>query len=65
MCIRDRWKDVKINILDTPGQFDFAAGLYEGISAAESVVLALPAKDGVQVGTIKAYSCLLYTSRCV
>ena len=32
-----QWKDVKINILDTPGQFDFAAGLYEGISAAESV----------------------------
>lgn len=50
-----QWKDVKINILDTPGQFDFAAGLYEGISAAESVVIALPAKDGVQVGTIKAY----------
>ena len=50
-----QWKDVKINILDTPGQFDFAAGLYEGINAAESVVIALPAKDGVQVGTIKAY----------
>ena len=49
------WDNVKINILDTPGQFDFAAGLYEGISAAESVVIALPAKDGVQVGTIKAY----------
>lgn len=51
-----QWKDVKINILDTPGQFDFAAGMYEGISAAESVVIALPAKDGVQVGTIKAYN---------
>ena len=50
-----QWKDVKINILDTPGQFDFAAGMYEGISAAESVVITLPAKDGVQVGTIKAY----------
>ncbi len=50
-----QWKDVKINILDTPGQFDFAAGMYEGLSAAESAVIALPAKDGVQVGTIKAY----------
>lgn len=50
-----QWKDVKINILDTPGQFDFAAGMYEGISAAESVVITLPAKDGVQVGTVKAY----------
>ena len=50
-----QWKDVKINILDTPGQFDFAAGMYEGLSAAESAVITLPAKDGVQVGTIKAY----------
>ncbi len=50
-----QWKDVKINILDTPGQFDFAAGMYEGLSAAESAVIALPAKDGLQVGTIKAY----------
>ena len=50
-----QWKDVKINILDTPGQFDFAAGMYEGLSAAESAVITLPAKDGVQVGTIKSY----------
>lgn len=49
------WKDVKINIIDTPGQFDFAGGMIEGIKAAESVVVTLPAKDGVQVGTIKAY----------
>ena len=49
------WKDVKINIIDTPGQFDFIGGMYEGMRAAESVIIALPAKDGVQVGTIKAY----------
>ncbi len=49
------WKDVKINLIDTPGQFDFAAGMYEGINAAESVAITLTAKDGVQVGTIKAY----------
>ena len=49
------WKDVKINIIDTPGQFDFAGEMLEGIDAAESVIITLPAKDGVQVGTIKAY----------
>lgn len=49
------WKDVKINIVDTPGQFDFIGGMYEGIRAAETVVITLSAKDGVQVGTIKAY----------
>lgn len=49
------WKDVKINIIDTPGQFDFIGGMYEGMRAAESVIITLPAKDGVQVGTIKAF----------
>ena len=50
------WKDVKINIIDTPGQFDFAGEMIEGIRAAESVIIALPAKDGVEVGTIKAFN---------
>lgn len=50
------WKDVKINILDTPGQFDYVGEMLEGIRAAESVIITLPAKDGVQVGTIKAYN---------
>ena len=50
------WKDVKINIIDTPGQFDFAGEMIEGIRASESVIIALPAKDGVQVGTIKAFN---------
>ena len=50
------WKNTKINILDTPGQFDFIGGMSEGVRAAETVVIALSAKDGVQVGTIKAYN---------
>ena len=50
------WKDVKINIIDTPGQFDFAGEMIEGIRAAENVIITLPAKDGVQVGTIKAFN---------
>ena len=50
------WKSNKINIIDTPGQFDFIGGMSEGVRAAETVVIALTAKDGVQVGTIKAYN---------
>lgn len=50
------WKDNKINIIDTPGQFDFVGEMNEGIRAAESVIITLPAKDGVQVGTIKAFN---------
>jgi elongation factor G len=50
------WKNCKINIIDTPGQFDFIGGMYEGIRAAETVIITVSAKDGVQVGTIKAYN---------
>jgi elongation factor G len=49
------WKNTKINIVDTPGQFDFIGGMYEGVRAAETVIITVGAKDGVQVGTIKAY----------
>jgi elongation factor G len=49
------WKDSKINLIDTPGLFDFATGLYEGVRAADSVVLVVSAKDGVEVGTEKAF----------
>jgi elongation factor G len=46
---------VKVNLLDTPGLFDFAGGLYEGISAADTVMIAVSGKSGVKVGTEKAY----------
>lgn len=49
------WKDMKINLIDTPGLFDFAAGMYEGIRAADNVLIALSGKSGVSVGTEKAY----------
>ena len=49
------WNGVKINLLDTPGMFDFAAGVSEGIRAAETVLLVVSAKDGMGVGTEKAY----------
>ena len=49
------WKDTKINLIDTPGLFDFAAGVNEGVRAAESVLIVVSAKGGVSVGTEKAY----------
>ncbi len=45
----------KINLLDTPGQFDFEAGVCEGVRAAESVIIAVSGKSGVTVGAKKAY----------
>lgn len=53
------WGSTKINLLDTPGLFDFAAGFYEGVRAAESVLITVSGKDGVTVGTEKAYQLAL------
>ena len=49
------WKNKKINLIDTPGLFDFAAGMYEGVRAADNVMVVLSGKSGVSVGTEKAY----------
>jgi len=49
------WGSVKINLIDTPGLFDFAGGMHEGIRAAESVIICVSGKSGVAVGTQKAY----------
>ena len=50
------WKDTKINVIDAPGQFDFVGGMYEGVRAAESVIITVNGKDSVCPGTIKAYN---------
>lgn len=49
------WGSTKINLLDTPGLFDFAAGMYEGVCAAESVLITVSGKSGLTVGVEKAY----------
>ena len=49
------WGSVKINLIDTPGLFDFATGLYEGVRAAESVLIVISGKSGVSVGAEKAF----------
>ncbi|MDY3988036.1 MAG: elongation factor G [Massilioclostridium sp.] len=49
------YNDYKINLFDTPGLFDFAAGMYEGINAADSVCVTISGKSGVTVGAKKAY----------
>ena len=49
------WLGKKINIIDTPGLFDFATGVAEGVRAAETVLIVLAAGSGVDVGAEKAY----------
>ena len=49
------WKNTKINLLDTPGLFDFAGGLSEGVRAAETVLIVAAAGAGYDVGAEKAF----------
>ena len=48
------WRNRKINLLDAPGLFDFEGSLCEAVRAADSVLIAVSGKDGVDVGTEKA-----------
>ncbi len=48
------WKNTKINLIDTPGLFDFEGGVSEGMRAADSALIVVSGKDGVGVGTEKA-----------
>lgn len=49
------WNDTKINILDTPGLFDFVGEVEEAVSAADAAVIVVDGKSGIQVGTQKAW----------
>ena len=49
------WKDNKINILDTPGYFDFVGDVIAAVTVADSALLVVCASSGVEVGTEKAW----------
>ena len=49
------WGDTKINILDTPGYFDFVGEVEEAASVADAAVIVVSGKSGVEVGTKKAW----------
>ncbi len=49
------WNDVKINIIDTPGYLDFAGEVKEAVRVADSAIIALSAKSGIEVGTDLAW----------
>jgi len=49
------WGDIKVNILDTPGYFDFVGEAEEAAAAADAAVIVVSGKSGVEVGTLKAW----------
>lgn len=49
------WSGYKINVIDSPGFFDFAGEVEEAISAAGAAIIVVNGKSGVEVGTQRAW----------
>ena len=49
------WNGTKINILDTPGFFDFEAEVRQCVRAADAAIIVVDGKSGIQVGTELAW----------
>ena len=45
---------IKINLLDTPGFFDFVGEVEEAISVADAAIIVVNCKAGIEPGTEKA-----------
>ena len=59
------WLNTKINIIDTPGLFDFAGGVSEGMRAAGTALIVLAAGSGVDVGAEKAYKAAVKNGKSI
>lgn len=46
---------IKINLLDTPGYFDFVGEVEEAVSVADAAIIVVNCKAGIEVGTEKAW----------
>ena len=66
------YRDHKLNVLDTPGNFDFNGEVCSALYAADTGVMVCAAKDGLSVGADRAWKMLrernmprfIYISRC-
>ncbi len=49
------WKDVRINVIDTPGYFDFVGEVVASLKVCDSAVIVVDAVSGIEVGAEKAW----------
>ena len=49
-----RWKDCKLNLIDTPGDFDFLGEQILGMFAGDTAMIIMSGKDGLSVCAEKA-----------
>lgn len=57
------WNKTKINIIDTPGFFDFAGEVKQALRAADAGIIVVSAKDGLNVGAEKSWRYLQETNK--
>lgn len=50
------WKDHKVNVLDTPGYFDFVGEVVGALQAADAALCVVCAASGVEVGTEQVWA---------
>lgn len=50
-----KWKNHKINTIDTPGYADFRGEVVSGISAADGAIITIAGPSGVEVGTLQMW----------
>ena len=50
------WKDCKINVLDTPGYLDFVGEVRQALRVADSAIIVMDGKAGIEVGTELAWN---------
>ncbi len=50
------WKDCKINLLDTPGYLDFVGEVNQALRVADSAIIVIDGKAGIEVGTELAWN---------
>lgn len=48
------WKGTKLNLLDTPGDFDFMGEVMQALRVADSSLILISARSGVSVGAEKS-----------
>ena len=49
------WKNVKINVIDTPGYLDFSGEVLQALRVADSAIILVDGKAGIEVGTELAW----------
>ncbi len=65
------WHDTKINLIDTPGYFDFVGDVLGAMRAVDAAILVVCAVNGVEVGTEKMWDyaseynlpCMIYINK--